>query len=108
MSSVPVFIEGRIRSRGAGIIAAPAARFTNSQDFSGCGRPRGGAGRTRTNRTLKSVRPGGLVGLEPCSITLWWLLQVSERQENQTKQQNARRSAWVSDQGSWSDTNHVP
>jgi len=49
-----------------------------------------------------------LVGLEPCSITLWWLIQVSESQENQAKQQNARRSAWVSDQGSWSDTNHVP
>src|SRR6266850_1570023 len=31
------------------------------------------------------------------------LIQVSESQENQAKQQNARRSAGVSDQGSWSD-----
>src|SRR5712672_2004848 len=23
-----------------------------------------------------SVRPGELVGLEPCSITLWWLVRV--------------------------------
>jgi hypothetical protein len=34
--------------------------------------------------------------------------EVSESQENQAKQQNARQSAWVSDEVSWSDTNHVP
>jgi hypothetical protein len=34
--------------------------------------------------------------------------QVSESQENQAKQQTARQSGKVSDQGSWSDTNHVP
>src|SRR5712671_6051016 len=34
--------------------------------------------------------------------------EVSESQENQTKRQNARRSGEVSDQGSWSDSNHVP
>src|SRR6267154_1665199 len=38
------------------------------------------------------VRPGEFVGLEPCSITLWMLIRVSERQEKQAKQQNARRS----------------
>ena len=32
------------------------------------------------------------------------LIQVSESQENQAKQQNARQSAWVSDEVSWSDT----
>jgi hypothetical protein len=27
-----------------------------------------------------NVRPGGLVGLEPCSITLWWLMKYCRRQ----------------------------
>src|SRR4051812_15065976 len=66
----------------------------------------------------------------PYSITLWWSVrgcptrvvgrtptmfhntlvvdQVSESQENQAKQQTTRQSAWVSDEVSWSDTNHVP
>ena len=52
------------------------------------------------------VRPRELVGHQPCSITLWWLVRVRPAPPRIRAQLEIPLCEMP--QGSWSDSNHVP